>query len=165
MSATKTLALIATALLLPASGPAQDSAVPAQDSALQVSGSLSTGARSVDNDTASSKLTEYRDLDDDAYVPGLTLSVFDPDKRRYFDFTGSNVSLEDQRLHARGGAFGTWRVGADWTSVPHNFSNKAQTPYLRRGPGLLGASAPRSPTAAWSRTKRSCPTASTRTSS
>lgn len=131
MNAKPGIALIAVSLLLAAAAAADE------PKTVQVSGTVSTGARAVDNDTDSSKLTEYRDLDDDAFVPKLTLSVFDTATRRYFDFSGSNVSLDDQRLFARGGRFGAWRATVDWTNVPHNYSNKAQTPYLLRGPGLL----------------------------
>ncbi len=109
----------------------------AEDAPVQVSGTISTGARAVDNDTNSSKFTEYRDLDDQAFVPRLTLDVFDPKTRRYFEFAGQNVSLADQRLFGRVGELDRWKASVDWVDVPHNFSNKAQTPYLRRGPGLL----------------------------
>ncbi len=127
----KRLILITAALL------ASPALLRAQDSSVKVTGSISTGVREVDNDTDSSKLTEYRDLDDDAFLPKLTLSVFDSGNGGYFDFSGANVSRGDQRLYARGGRLGTWSLGVDWTGVPHNYSNKAQTPYFRRGPGLF----------------------------
>ena len=123
---------IAVAALLASPAP-----VRAEDAPVQVTGTISAGARAVDNDTGSSKFTEYRDLDDQAFVPKLTLGVFDPKTLRYFDFSGANVSLDDQRLFGRAGQLGTWSATVDWVSVPHNYSNKAQTPYLRRGPGLL----------------------------
>ena len=131
MNARIAIALVAATLLLPqAPGLAEDQPV-------QVAGSVGLGASAVDNDTNSSKFTEYRDLDDQAFVPRLTLDVFDPKTRRYFDFVGSKVSLDDQRLFGRAGQLGAWNATVDWVSVPHNYSNKAQTPYQRRGPGLL----------------------------
>jgi MtrB/PioB family decaheme-associated outer membrane protein len=137
--AMKGLMLVGAAVLAwPALVPAQDA------SPVQVAGSISAGARGVDNDTNSSKLTEYRDLADDAFVPKLTLDVFEPRSGWYFDFSGANVSLDDQSLFARGGRLGRWELAVDWLDTPHNYSNKAQTPYLRRGPGLLevGANVP-----------------------
>jgi MtrB/PioB family decaheme-associated outer membrane protein len=105
----------------------------AQDSRVEVSGSIAAGGRTVDDDTGSSKLTEYRDVDDQALVPRLTLDVFDPGNGRYLEIRGTDVSLENRRLGARAGAFGTWSLAADWTGLPHNRSNKAQTPYTRNG--------------------------------
>lgn len=121
----------AVLLMVPAVTAAQ------QASPVTVTGSLSTGARQVDNDTNSSKLTEYRDLADDAYLPKLTLNVFDTRNGRYFDFSGANVSLDDQTISARGGRAGQWSLGVNWIATPHNLSNKAQTPYTARGPGLF----------------------------
>jgi MtrB/PioB family decaheme-associated outer membrane protein len=127
----KRLAIVSTLLLAAVTTPAQEG------SSVQVSGTVSTAGRGVDNDTNSSKLTEYRDLEDDAYLPTLRLNVFDPAKGWYFDFTGANVSLSDRKIDARGGRYGTWRLAVDWSDIPHNFSNKAETPYLRSAPGLF----------------------------
>jgi MtrB/PioB family decaheme-associated outer membrane protein len=126
------LVLISAALLAsPAVTLAQ------QPPPVTVTGSISTGARLVDNDTNSSKLMEYRDLDDDGYLPKLTLEVFDTRNGRYIDFSGANVSLDDQTISARGGLAGQWNLAVNWIDTPHNLSNKAQTPYIRRGPGLF----------------------------
>lgn len=126
------LGLVGAALMAaPTSGLAQ------QSSPVTVSGSISADGRQVDNDTNSSKLTEYRDLSDDAYVPRLTLNIFDARNGGYVDFAGANVSLDDQSIFARGGRAGRWSFGVDWVGTPHNLSNKAQTPYIRRGPGLF----------------------------
>ena len=127
----KRLMLIGAALLAtPARLLAQETP------SVTVSGSISTGGRSVDNDTNSSKLTEYRDLGDDVYLPWLRLDVFDSRSGRFFDFTAANVTLDDRNISVRGGT-GPWRLRADWIGTPHNYSNKAQTPYLRGGAGLL----------------------------
>lgn len=106
-------------------------------SRVTVAGSISTGARTVGNDSNSSKLTEFRDLEDDAYVPGLSLNLFDTARGWYFDFSAANVSLDDQTILARGGLAGRWKLDVDWLNTPHNLSNKAVTPLIRRGPGLL----------------------------
>jgi hypothetical protein len=121
------LALLAAAVLAQAQ----------QASPVTVTGSVSAGGRQVDNNTDSSKLTEYRDLDDDAFAPRLTLNLFQLGSGLYFDLSGRNVSLNDQSFSARGGRAGRWSLGFDWFDIPHNLSNKAQTPYIFRGQGLL----------------------------
>lgn len=123
---------IATALLavsLPASAQ--------QASPVTVSGMISTGARQVTNDTNSSKLTEYRDFREGGFLPALELHLFDSQAGRFFDVRGAHVSLNDQTLSLQGGTFGAWKLRVDWSDVPHHYSNKAQTPYVRKAPGLL----------------------------
>ena len=88
-----------------------------------------------------SKLNEYRDLKGDAHLPKLSLNVFDAHTGRFFNFAGSNVSLKDRALRFRGGTFGRFSLEVDWTGIPHNYSNKAQTPYVREGLGLFKAPA------------------------
>jgi hypothetical protein len=61
-------------------------------SGIPVSGAISTGGRTVDNDTNSSKLTEYRDLSDKVYLPVLSLNLFDTERRRFFQF-GARTSV------------------------------------------------------------------------
>lgn len=128
----KTLTLIGAALLTTAAP-----ALAQQASPVTATGSITTGARQVDSDTNSSKLTEYRDLGDDAFLSKLTLNVFDTPNGRYFDFSGANVSLDDQSISARGGRAGQWSLGVTWIDTPHHFSNKARTPYIRSAPGLF----------------------------
>lgn len=104
---------------------------------IAVNGSISTGGRRVENGSNSSKLTEYRDLNDDAILPRFSLNVFDLNTGRFFDFTGRNVILDDQSLALRGGVLRSWTLDMNWKGIPHNFSNKGQTPYVRKGAGLL----------------------------
>ena len=122
-------------LALPAAVPAQ------QPPSVIVHSSISLGGRRINNDTDSSKLTEYRDLRDGAFLPWVSLNVFDSGTGRFFEFTGTNAIFDDQKLVLRGGTLGRWTLRANWTGVPHNFSNKAQTPYERSAPGLLEAPA------------------------
>jgi MtrB/PioB family decaheme-associated outer membrane protein len=119
--------------------PATKEPAPEQPAgpAVLVAGAVSSAARQVDNDTNSSKLTEYRDLSDRPFVPRLTLAAVDTRNGWFAEFSGANVSLRDQTLFARGGVAGVWRAGVEWSELPHNFSNKAQTPYFQRAPGLL----------------------------
>ena len=131
------ITLIFTAALLVAAVPLQAQ----QASSVTVTGSAGVAGRLLSNDTNSSKLTEYRDVGDDAYVPGMRLSVFDLSSGWFFDFRGANASLSDQSFWGRGGRAGQWSLSFDWIEIPHNLSNKAQTPYLRRGPGFLAVPA------------------------
>jgi MtrB/PioB family decaheme-associated outer membrane protein len=123
---------------LPAAAAAQDLAPDAAaPPPVAVSGSISTGVRQIGNDTDSAKLTEYRDLTDGAYVPSISLNVLDSRNGRYAEFSGSDLTLRDQRIVARGGMAGVWRVGLQWNDIPHNLSNRAQSPYIQRSPGLF----------------------------
>jgi MtrB/PioB family decaheme-associated outer membrane protein len=115
--------------------PASPAEAPAED--VHVSGSLATGVQQFDNSTNSSKLTEYRDLRDDVYLASLGFTVRSRRTGWYFDLTGFNVSRGDQTILASGGQPGTWGFEANWIGVPHNFSNKAATPFIRRAAGLF----------------------------
>jgi MtrB/PioB family decaheme-associated outer membrane protein len=117
--------------------PAVVAAQQAAPSPVVVSGSVSAGTRQVDNDTNSSKLTEYRDFRSRAFVPALTLNLLDTRNARFAEFGASDMSLRTQSLFARGGVAGVWRADLDWVDIPHDFSNKAQTPFNRREAGLF----------------------------
>lgn len=56
---------------------------------------------------------------------------------RYFEFSGVDFGSADQTIGFRGGEAGRWSLFGSWLDAPHNFSNKAQTPYIRRGPGVF----------------------------
>jgi MtrB/PioB family decaheme-associated outer membrane protein len=104
---------------------------------LEVTGSITPGIQQLDNSTNSSKLNEYRDLRNNFFLPKVTFSVNDPASGGFFDLSGTDVSRDDQTLLAEGGRPGAWSFRADWVEVPHNYSNKAVTPYIRREPGLF----------------------------
>lgn len=126
------VALIATPVF------AQTPAQPAgQTTTTQVSGSITAGVIQVDNSTNSAKLTEYRDLSENFYLPKMTFSLDTPASGWFFDLSGLNVSRDDQTILARTGKPGVWSLQADWTGIPHNYSNKAVTPYINRGNGVL----------------------------
>jgi MtrB/PioB family decaheme-associated outer membrane protein len=113
-------------------------AAPAQAKpAIEVTGNVTPGVQQIDNSTNSSKFTEYRDLRDQFFLPHLSLSVAEAGGGRFFTLSGSNVSRRDQTILIEAGHAGVWRVRADWNEVPHNFSNKAVTPYIQRAPGLF----------------------------
>lgn len=122
------IALLASAVVLNAQ------AVPPP---VTITGSVTTGTAQVGNDTNSSKMSEYRDPEQDAYVPRLYFNAFRPGANWFIDASGVNVGRGDTTLWGRAGNAGRWSVSIDWSSVPHNFSNKAQTPYTFAGDGLL----------------------------
>ncbi len=128
----KTLIALGAALLAwPALALAQQ-APPATTT----TGSFTGGTRQVDTDTHSSKFTEYRDYRDRA-LANATFSTFDAATGRHFDFTGSSIGLKDQSIAVRGGRTNAWTASFDFSGVPHNYSNKAQTPYISRTAGLF----------------------------
>ncbi len=100
-------------------------------------GNFETGVLAVDNNTDSAKFTEYRDLEDNFEVPALKFGWSDLTKGNYFTLNGSHVGRNDQRILVEGGRSGAFRFGVDWNEIPHNFSNKALSPYTNRGGGLL----------------------------
>lgn len=108
---------------------------------VQVSGTLTSGVQQVDNTTNSSKLTEYRDLQDNVYLPSIALGVRSMRTGWFFDLRGTDVTRDDQTILVTAGRPGAWQFDGNWIGVPHNFSNKAVTPYITRGPGLLGVPA------------------------
>jgi len=110
---------------------------PASSPAPAVSGTITSGIQQFDNTTNSSKLTEYRNLRDDFYVPGIGLSANDIRTGWFFDVSGRNVTRDDQTILAAGGRPGVWDVRAEWIGIPHNSSHKAVTPFIRQAPGLF----------------------------
>ncbi len=114
--------------------PAPSAAAPASP---RVGGSVTTGVQQFDNSSNSSKLGEYRDLRDDFFLPNASISGSNAATGWFFNLSAFNLTRDDQTILARGGRPGAWSFQADWHETPHNFSNKAVTPYIRRGPGLL----------------------------
>jgi MtrB/PioB family decaheme-associated outer membrane protein len=125
---------------LSASLSAQTPVATSPPAGVVVSGSVSAGARLVDNDSKSSKLTEYRDLDDQVFLPGVTVNLMDRRNGRFIDAGAVNAGLRDQSFFARGGVAGRWHAAFDWAEIPHNFSNKARTPYTQTSPGRFEVS-------------------------
>lgn len=133
------LTLIVLFVLLGASAavaqtPAPPAAAPTPS---VVTGSFSSGVQTVGNSNTSAKLTEYRDLQDNLFLPSLSFGISNRATGRFFDVRGVNLTRNDQSLFAAVGQLGRWRLVADWAETPHNFSNKAVTPFINRGGGLL----------------------------
>jgi len=135
----KTIAILAVLWAAPVFAQNPTTAAPP---AVATSGGFTAGVLNVDNSSNSAKLTEYRDLKDNFYVPRLTFSVKDPGTGWFFDLSGTNVSRDDQTVFARAGRSGVWSADVLWVETPHNYSNKAVTPYIQRVPGLFTVPAP-----------------------
>jgi MtrB/PioB family decaheme-associated outer membrane protein len=103
----------------------------------ELSGTISTGFQQVNNDTDSSKFTEFRDIRNDLQVFRLSLDLLSPDSGRFLQISAADLTRNDQHLQLRAGRFGVFRFDADWNEVPQNLSNRAQSPFIRRGPGLF----------------------------
>jgi MtrB/PioB family decaheme-associated outer membrane protein len=132
-----TLAVLCAAPVFAQTPAPTQAPTPAPPQAGQVAGSVTTGVQQIDNSSNSSKLTEYRDLRDDFFLPSLTIGGYNPANGWFFDLSAFNVTRDDQTILARAGRPGAWRLRADWNETPHNFSSKAVTPYIRRGGGLF----------------------------
>src|SRR5512145_97199 len=103
-------AIFVIAALLAAGGTARAQQAPA----VTVSGSVTTGAQQVDSNTNSSKLTEYRDLRDGFFAPGIRLDMYDTRDGSFFDLGAANVSRADQSLSAAFGVINEWDVRIGW---------------------------------------------------
>jgi hypothetical protein len=114
--------------------------VPVAALSQQVSGEATAGAQLFDADPNSSKVNEYRDLDDGLYLYDLNAEA---ESGGYFiNLGGTNVGRDDQNVVLRGGRPGSWGLRLEWDEIPHRLSNKAQTPYLQRGGDLFIDAAP-----------------------
>jgi MtrB/PioB family decaheme-associated outer membrane protein len=104
---------------------------------LQVTGSVTSAAQQVDNNSNSAKLSEYRDLSRKFFLPKLTFLVRDAQSGRVLDFVATNVGRKDQSILFNAGRPGRWSIKALWSETPHLYSNKARTPYNTDGDGIF----------------------------
>jgi MtrB/PioB family decaheme-associated outer membrane protein len=115
------------------------SAALGQDpTSVRTTGGFSTGFFQLDNSTNSSKLTEYRDLRDDLYVFSWRLGTLQ-ESGLFANLKGTNTGRSDQRFGLSAGKLGLWQLDVAWEEIPHLFSNKAQSVYTERSPGVLEA--------------------------
>jgi MtrB/PioB family decaheme-associated outer membrane protein len=121
------LALLALAILPTAA---------AGQSTWQRSGFISTGVEHAANNTNSSKFSEYRDLDGTSLPLAFRYSAFNA-SGWFVDVAGADVTRLDQRMFLAAGNPGGLRIGASWSELPHNLSNKAVSPYTAVAPGRL----------------------------
>ena len=101
------------------------------------SGEVTVGVQQRDVDPDSSKFTEYRDIQDGFQLFDLWFDLLDPNNGRFLDFKGENLLRDDQSIRFGFGNYGRWNVVIDRNEIPHNLSNKARTPYIDQGNGLL----------------------------
>lgn len=133
--------LVATSAFAQSPAPQAVAPAPKPPAEAQVAGTLTVGVDQVTNKSNSSKLTEYRDLSDRFYVPALHFTVTRPGAGDYLNVAGVNVGRADQTIDGETGRLGQWTLRGNWVETPHNFSNKAVTPYIQRSPGVLGVPA------------------------
>ena len=129
--------MIPALLAVLAAAPASAQPAPSEPRPAQVTGAVTTGVEQVDNDTNSSKLTEYRDFRSDFFLSGVRVALAAPANGIWADFRSVNLGRRDQGIDALVRRPGAWSLHAAWSALPHNFSTKAQTPFIDRGAGLL----------------------------
>ncbi|OGU05935.1 MAG: hypothetical protein A2075_13545 [Geobacteraceae bacterium GWC2_58_44] len=103
---------------------------------LEVSGYVTAGGQVVDTNENSSKFNEYRDIKDGFYLYDLGVRT-ETGTGYFMDAKGKNVGRDDQNIFLKGGRYGRWGVALEWDEIIHRLSNKAQTPYVNQGGGLL----------------------------
>jgi MtrB/PioB family decaheme-associated outer membrane protein len=124
----------------------------AEEGDLQWSGSVTVGARYVDDDDARdpSKLNEYRDLGDG----GSGIAAFElrgRGDRSYLNAYGENLRRDDQYLDLRGGLYGTLKYRLYSDQLRHNFGSGpgALSPFSGIGSGTITATLPNPNVATW----------------
>lgn len=132
----KLITIAAVLWVVPALAYAQTPAtVPVLGSNVEISGSIMPGAQQFDNTTNSSKLTEYRDVRNNLFLPSVTFAARNRRSGWFLDLRGRNLTRDDQTIAVEGGRPGAWDLQMNWIGVPHNYSNKAVTPYTSATPG------------------------------
>ena len=126
----KTYALASLLLLAPMVAQAQE------EGKIESSGEVTVGATQGKGDD-SSKFNKNRDIRDGFNLYDLWFGVVDPNNGRYLDFQGDNLLRDDQSIRFGFGSYGSWGVVIDRNETPNNLSNKARTPYIDQGNGLL----------------------------
>lgn len=102
----------------------------------QTKGSLSLGVQKIENNTNSSKFSEYRDLRGDQLPLAFRLRS-QTASGWLVDAGGDDVTREDRSLGIQVSKPGRVRFTARWDELPHNLSNKAVSPYTTVAPGKL----------------------------
>ncbi|MEW6595054.1 MAG: MtrB/PioB family decaheme-associated outer membrane protein [Thermodesulfobacteriota bacterium] len=127
----KTYVLASLLLLAPVVAMAQE-----EGKKIEGAGEVTVGVRQGTGDD-SSKFNKNRDIDEGFHLYDLWFGVLDPQAGRYLDFSGQDLLKDDQSLRFGFGGYGSWSVVIDRNEIPHNLSNKAKTPYIDNGNGLL----------------------------
>ena len=112
-----------------------------------ISGSIEAGAYPQPvPDTSIAKFREYRDLAQQIWVPELQLFIGGKEQEYYANFDLINVAQEDEMYNLRLGRYGLLDIQAQWSEIPHFFSNDvARSPYIRNGSTYTLLSRPSTP--------------------
>jgi MtrB/PioB family decaheme-associated outer membrane protein len=123
----------------------------AQDAQPQWSGSVSAGARYVDNDARDpSKFNEYRDLENGTSgIFGFELRS--RSQRNYFNAYGENLGQDDQYIDVNGGRYQTFKYRIYTDQLRHNFGSGpgALSPFSGIGSPVITAPFPLPDPASW----------------
>jgi hypothetical protein len=135
----KTVIIFVAALwVAPAFAQVQPStSAPVLGRDVEISGNIMPGVQQLDNSTNSSKLTEYRDVRENLFLPSLTFGARNLRSGFFLNVRGTNLTRDDQSLFAVAGRPGVWNMRVNWIGVPHNYSNKAVTPYTSSQRGVF----------------------------
>ena len=129
------LMIVTAALLLTSTGPAmaqQPPAAPAE--AAPTLGSIDVGFRGSSTDGDTARYERYRDLRDGAFSRINFSKVTDT---YVFKAKLDNIGYRDQRYLADYDNSGKVKVGAQWDSVPLNYSYLSSTPWVEQAPGVF----------------------------
>lgn len=96
---------------------------------------LTLGVLSVDVDTSSAKVEEYRDLSSGFKIPKLGIFGVSADGNRTFAFRGTKLSQNDSRYQLEYGLAGKYSLFVDYNLIPHRFGNDARFIESRTAPG------------------------------
>jgi MtrB/PioB family decaheme-associated outer membrane protein len=95
---------------------------------VRASGYLEGGGRVITGDDHSGKFEEYRDPHEGLFGAG-DLMLEDPGQLHFLRFGGFDVGEEDGEYFFEGGRWGRWGLFGNYSQIPHNFSDRALTPY------------------------------------
>ena len=114
--------------VLPAT--AQEAASPRR------SGSFTFGAQGGYGLDESSKLQQFEEVGEGVVLFGADYSWNTP-SGLYFDFKGTNLSLDDRFASAAVGKKDRWKLDLRWSQNPNWLSNQARTLYTEASPGVF----------------------------
>lgn len=137
---TRRQASLAVAALLALVGPPADADVDLGVASL--SGWLEAGGRSVSGDDDAAKFDEYRDPHEGLFGAG-NLLFQDTAGRHFLRFGAYDIGEDDAEYFFEGGRFGHWGLSGSLNLIPHNYSERARSPYRGVGSGRLTLPFPR----------------------
>lgn len=97
---------------------------------VRITGDVEFGGRIVWGDENEAKFFEYRDLRDGLFG-GFDVLVENPDVTHWLRARSHNPGYDDQRYRLEGGRYGRYELDLFYGELPHVFSTRSMTPYLR----------------------------------